>query len=103
VTTPPDRIIAPDGNGILLLIKAIPGARRDQIAGPLGDRLKVRVAAPAEGGKANRAICGLLATATGLRTRDVHVVAGHASADKRIRIDRIDPARARERLGLPPT
>ena len=40
----------------LIRVKAVPGASRDEIAGPLGDRLKIRIAAPPEGGKANKAI-----------------------------------------------
>ena len=58
----------------------VPGASRSAVAGLLGDRLKVRVAAPPEGGKANRAVCELLrgwshATA-------VEIISGPTSAEK---------------------
>lgn len=65
-----------------LQIKAVPGARRDEIAGWLGDRLKIRVSAPPEGGKANKAICAVLAEALGVRPRDVEITAGHTSPEK---------------------
>ncbi len=52
----------------------MPGASRSAIAGPLGDRLKVRVAAPAEKGRANRALVKLLRDWLGVR--DVAIVAG---------------------------
>lgn len=65
-----------------LPLKAVPGARRDEIAGWLGDRLKIRVTAPPEGGKANKAICALLAEALDLRPRDIEIVAGHTSPEK---------------------
>lgn len=39
-----------------LVLKVIPGASREGIAGWLGDTLKVRVTALPEGGKANRAV-----------------------------------------------
>ena len=42
--------IRQDGNDVLLLVKMVPGASRDEIAGVVGDRLKVRVAAPPEDG-----------------------------------------------------
>jgi uncharacterized protein (TIGR00251 family) len=71
---------------VLLWVKAVPGASRNQIAGPLGDRLKIRVSAPAEGGKANKAICALIADALGLKSRDVQIETGHSSADKTVRI-----------------
>jgi uncharacterized protein len=77
---------------LTLLIKAVPGARRSQIVGMLGDRLKVRIAAPPEGGKANKAICELLAAALGVKPRQVEVIAGHTSAEKTVRIEGADPA-----------
>lgn len=64
-------------------MKVVPGAARSEVAGVLGDRLKVRVAAPAEGGKANRAVEKLLKDWLG--ATDVEVVAGHSAAAKTVR------------------
>lgn len=72
---------------IRILVKAVPGAKRDEIVGRLGDRLKVRVSAPPEGGKANEAICALIATALGIKARDVRIVAGLSRAEKTVEID----------------
>ncbi|MFN7021866.1 MAG: DUF167 domain-containing protein [Phycisphaerales bacterium] len=71
---------------IVLLVKAVPGARADQVTGWLGDRLKVRVSAPPEGGKANAAICRLLASELGLKPTAVEVARGHASAEKSVTV-----------------
>lgn len=83
-------MIAADTTGptpaVLIAVKAVPGAKRDEIAGRLGERLKVRVSAPPEGGKANKAICGLLAEALNVRPRDVEVVRGHTSPEKTLRV-----------------
>jgi uncharacterized protein (TIGR00251 family) len=76
----------PRSHVMLLRVKAIPGARRDEIVGMLGERLKVRVAAPPEGGKANAAICALVARALGVSRRQVEVVRGHGSAEKVLRV-----------------
>lgn len=76
----------PSAPAAILSVKAVPGARRDQVVGRLGDRLKVRVSAPPEDGKANDAICELLAAELGIRARDVRVVAGHTRAEKSLRI-----------------
>jgi uncharacterized protein (TIGR00251 family) len=62
----------------------VPGASRSEIAGVLGDRLKVRVAAPAEGGKANEAVLELLRGWLG--TEDVRVASGHGGPAKTIRV-----------------
>ena len=70
--------------GLELAIKVVPGASRSGIAGVLGDRLKVRVAAPPEGGKANRALVEVLARWLGVR--DVEIIAGHSSAEKIVRV-----------------
>lgn len=71
-----------------LRIKAVPGASRDQVAGvmhhPDGPRLKVRVSAPPEGGKANKAICKLLARELGCKPADVEVTAGHTNPEKTV-------------------
>lgn len=79
-------------------VKVVPGARRDQIAGPLAGRLKIRVAAPPEGGRANDAACALVAAALGLRPRQVRVIAGRASPEKTLRITGADPALVRRLL-----
>lgn len=63
-------------------VKAVPGASRDRIAGQLGDRLKVCVAAPPEGGKANAAIAALLAQALGVPERAIALRVGAATPMK---------------------
>lgn len=92
-------IISADGaEATIIRVKAVPGARRDEIAGPLGDRLKVRVAAPPEGGKANLAIAALLAGALGVRERDAKVISGLASAEKSVRVLGVSADQARAAL-----
>ncbi len=71
----------------IVSIKAVPGAKRDEVSGTLGDRLKVRVSQPPEGGKANRAIREMLALELGVRAGDVHLLRGESSAEKVVRID----------------
>ena len=68
--------------GLELRVKVVPGASRDQFAGLLGDRLKIRVAAPPEAGKANAAVLALLGRWLG--RQDLQVLAGHAAAVKPI-------------------
>lgn len=75
-----------------LRIKAIPGAKRPGLAGPLGDRLKVKVNAPAEDGKANRAICDLIAREFSVNPAHVTVESGHSSPEKTLRITGIQAA-----------
>jgi len=81
-------------------VKAVPGASRDQIVGLLGGRLKIKVAAPPEGGKANAAICAVVAAALGIKARQVQVVAGHGSAEKVLEVLGMEAAEVSRRLGL---
>jgi uncharacterized protein (TIGR00251 family) len=74
------------GGDLELRVKAVPGARRDELAGLLGDRLKIRVSAPPEGGRANGAICELLASRLGVSARSVEVAQGLANPLKTVRV-----------------
>ena len=74
------------GDDVEIRVKAVPGAKRDAIAGALGDRLKVRVAQPPEGGKANEAIRELLAATTGLPLRAITLAHGESTPQKSLRI-----------------
>lgn len=93
-------VIEEGANAVLIRVKAVPGASRDAIAGLLGDRLKVRVAAAPEGGKANDAICALLAEALGAKPRDASIVSGHASPEKLVRIVGVTAPDARAALKI---
>lgn len=70
-----------------LQVKVVPRARRDEIVGWLGERLKVKIAAPPEGGRANEALAHLLAEVLGVPQRRVRIVAGHASPSKVVEIE----------------
>ena len=79
----------PVTGGYEIRLKVVPGASRSEVVGPLGDRLKVRVAAPAEAGKANRAVVELLEAWLGVK--GVTIVAGAASAEKTARVRFSEP------------
>tara|TARA_R110002096_G_scaffold173781_2_gene347913 strand:- start:53970 stop:54260 length:291 start_codon:yes stop_codon:yes gene_type:complete len=83
---------------ILLPIKAVPGASRDQIAGMLGDRLKVRISAAPEAGKANKSICALIAKALSIKPAMVQVASGHTNPEKILRITGSDYQSAQHAL-----
>ncbi len=84
----PARIV--DG-GIMLMVRAMPGARRDGVGGVRADAggqemLEVRVTAPPEDGRANDAIIAMLARAFGVARRDVGLEAGDIARVKRFMI-----------------
>ena len=71
-----------------LKVKVAPGSSRTAIAGEMADgTLKVRVAAPPEKGRANEALCALLAEHFGVARRAVTIVSGHGSPRKLVRVE----------------
>jgi uncharacterized protein (TIGR00251 family) len=75
-----------------LLVKVVPGASADRIVGWLGEALKVRVTAPPEGGKANRAVEGLLTRRLGIPKSAARIVSGSRSARKIVEISGLSAA-----------
>ncbi len=75
-----------------------PGSKRDAIGPWMGDILKLRVQAPPEKGRANEAVCALLAKALGCPARDVSVVAGATARDKTVAIEGYSEADLRRAL-----
>lgn len=98
---PTHQILSLDASdAVLLRIKAVPGATRDAIAGPLGDRLKVRIAQVAQNGRANRAICALIARTLNARESQVTLHSGAHSPEKTLRIRGVPPHTIRQALGI---
>jgi uncharacterized protein (TIGR00251 family) len=81
-------------NFVYLNIKALPGASRSQILGVKEGRLRVKVAAAPEGGKANAELCAFLAKTLGCPKKDVNLQAGEKSRLKTVSL----PLRLQEQL-----
>jgi uncharacterized protein (TIGR00251 family) len=82
-----------------IAVVVAPGAKRTELVGRHGDGWKIRVAAPPERGRANDAVCELLAGITGVRREDVRVVAGAGSRRKIVEVSGVDAAGLERRLG----
>ena len=63
-----------------------PGAGRTAVVGRHGDAVKVRVAAPPEGGRANDAVVALIAATFDVKLSQVTLVSGESSRAKRVQI-----------------
>jgi uncharacterized protein YggU (UPF0235/DUF167 family) len=81
-----------------IAVKVVPNASRTEIVGFLAGVLKVRVTAPPEGGRANRALEAVIATALGVKRAAVAVTGGHGAARKRVAIEGLDEAEILRRL-----
>jgi uncharacterized protein len=75
-----------------------PGAARSELVGRHGTGWRVRIAAPPERGRANRALVDLLAATLRVRRDQVAVVAGYAGRRKVVEIEGLDADELDRRL-----
>lgn len=68
--------------GLLLPVRAQPGARQNKLGGAHNGSLRVAVTTAPENGKANQAIIELLSKSLGLAKSDIRLVRGVASREK---------------------
>lgn len=80
-------------------MKVVPRAAKDEIVGWREGMLKLRVQAPPQDGRANRAVEALLAEALGLKKNAVAVATGQSSAHKRVAIAGLTRDEIVRRLG----
>lgn len=73
-------------DGITLTLHVQPGAKRSEIVGLHGDALKLKLAAPAEDGKANAALLRFIAEQFQVSLREVVLLQGATSRHKVVRI-----------------
>ena len=64
-----------------------PGAKRSEFAGQYGERIKIRLAAPAVDNKANEALIEFLAEHYRVPRRQVRITSGLKSRQKRVVIE----------------
>jgi uncharacterized protein (TIGR00251 family) len=80
-----------DGDSLLLRVKVLPNAGRNQLAGLRGEELLVRLQAQPRKGEANRELLRFLAKSLGLPRGSLQIVSGQTSGHKLLRL----PAAAR--------
>jgi uncharacterized protein len=79
-------------------LRVAPGATRAGVVGRHGDAWKLRVTAPAEGGRANDAVVRLLAETLALPRTSVTLVSGHSARDKIVELAGVEPDDIERRL-----
>jgi uncharacterized protein len=82
----------------ILNIRVIPRTRKSEVAGMRGEAWLVRLHAPPVEGAANDELIAMLAKLLDVPRRDVTLVSGDRSRNKRVRVASLDSATAQERL-----
>jgi len=75
-----------DGDDVIFEVHVQPGSRRPGVVGVHGGALKVAVSAPAQEGRANKALCEVLGKALRVRRSAVTIVTGERRRRKVVRV-----------------
>ncbi|RMF98962.1 MAG: DUF167 domain-containing protein [Planctomycetota bacterium] len=86
VYDPADLKLENHPEGIVLPVRAQPGARKNELRGVHQGALKVCVTQAPEKGKANKAIIAFLQKALGVRKSQIALVAGETASQKKFLI-----------------
>jgi uncharacterized protein (TIGR00251 family) len=92
--------IQPATGGCVVNVRIIPRASKNRIQGVLGDALKIRLQAPPVDGKANDALVRFLADTLSLPVRNISLLSGETSRNKRVLLGGLDEVKARARLNV---
>jgi len=93
-------VISPYKEGVKVEVLVQPRAARNEIVGPHGESLKIRLKAPPVEGKANQALVSFLAKLFGVSKQQVKVLSGLTSRRKSIYISGVKAEEARKILGV---
>ncbi len=78
--------LADHPEGVILPVRAQPGARKNAIVGEQAGALRIAVTAPPEDGRTNKALVELLRESLKVKRSQVELVSGEKSRDKRFLI-----------------
>lgn len=81
-----------------IMVRLRPRGRKNELIGMRDGVLQAKVTAPPVDGKANRALCKLIAKRVGVAPSRVNVVRGEKSRDKLVRVEGVDSAALQEVL-----
>ena len=82
----------------VVAVKVVPNASADRVAGRYGEAIKLAVAAPAEDGKANRAVLRLLADVLGVKPFRLQIIKGQYQPRKLVKVEGMEQAEVDARV-----
>ncbi|MER3395708.1 MAG: YggU family protein [Acidimicrobiia bacterium] len=84
--------------GIAFYVHVQPAAGKTKVLGRHGDALKISVAAPPVGGRANDALVQFLSKTLGVGLSSVKIISGHSARKKRVAVEGTDRSMAAKLL-----
>ena len=86
--------------GVIIQVHASPRASKTQVQGLHGDALKIRLQAPPVDGKANETLIEVLAKTLGIPQRQITLISGQTSRQKRLNLQGITANQVGISLGI---
>jgi uncharacterized protein (TIGR00251 family) len=86
------------GEGVMLTVRVLPRASRNQVVGVEQGAIKIRLTAPPVEGAANAALIELVAEWLGVRKSAVSIVSGESARHKRVQVVGLTVEAVRQKL-----
>ena len=86
--------------GVVFVVKVVPGSSRTAVCGLLDNMIKIKVSAAPEKGKANKSLVEFLAKQLGVKKNAVRIISGQTNPVKHIRVNGISAEALLKKLGL---
>lgn len=83
--------IKPASDGTIIALHIQPRASRNEVVGEQNGALKVRLTSPPVEGAANKLCCEFIAKLCGVAKRDVSILTGETSRQKRVLVRGVTP------------
>jgi uncharacterized protein len=84
--------------GVLIRVKVVPRASKDEISGQLDGAIKIRLQAPPVEGKANKALVHFMAKMLDVSKSAVTILSGETGRSKRVAVRGVNAEEAKEKL-----
>lgn len=92
--------IKESADGVTFAVKIHPRAKKNAIAGEVGDALKLSLTAPPVEGRANQACVEFFANLLKVSRSSITIASGLTSRNKVIRVTGLSAAEVQQRLGI---
>lgn len=93
--------ISESSTGVVLNVRVVPRASRNEVRGEMAGALKIRLQAPPVDGKANQALIDFLSDALNVPRSAIAIVSGGTGRNKRVAVARVREVAVRDLLGVP--
>jgi hypothetical protein len=91
-------MISVHAQGVVLAVRAQPGARKRGVTGEHNGMLKLAVQAPPDKGRANEALVELIAELFGCKRSQISLLSGQTSQEKKFLLAGLSLTEAQERV-----